>query len=176
MGSVHQGFAQVLTETNIASSVKNCLKTMQQPNRILLTGHSLGAALATLMSTLLPSAQLFTFGSPRVGDAAFAQAVKTIAHWRYIDCCDSVTRVPPTVLGYVHVGTRQYFDKDGQWLDNASEDAIKADRLNGIDAYRAQQGFFHGTLFPRELADHAPINYVSAVMGLRPAPCPNHER
>jgi len=62
----------------------------------VLTGHSLGGALATLAATETPgSTRLITFGAPRVGDAAFVQRLAHCVVERYVNCCDLVPRVPP---------------------------------------------------------------------------------
>ena len=50
-----------------------------QHSRLILAGHSLGAALATLAATVFPPALLVTLGSPRVGDAEFVAALAEVA-------------------------------------------------------------------------------------------------
>ena len=65
---------------------------------LLITGHSLGAALATLAAVDTVPAGLITFGSPQVGNATFKQLFDSRqipAVRRFADCCDLVTRVPP---------------------------------------------------------------------------------
>lgn len=167
LGQVHEGFATALQDNDILGKIITCLESMAPSTRILLTGHSLGAALATLTASRMPLSNLYTFGSCRVGDASFAEAMGTISHTRFVDCCDLVTRVPPKELGYVHVGSLQYIDRNGQQLKSPSEEEINADRLKAAAWYLVHHSFLSGTVFTRELADHAPINYVSGVMGLR---------
>ena len=75
---VHKGFytAEQAVIPQVKSEVSNLLK--MYPNyRVLVTGHSLGAALATLTAADLKmsgvdSISLFNYGSPRVGNTAFA--------------------------------------------------------------------------------------------------------
>ena len=167
LGKVHEGFAAALQKTGILAHVKSCLELLAPSTRVLLTGHSLGAALATLLSSRIPSAHLYTYGSCRVGDAAFAQAMQAASHTRFINCCDLVTRVPPATLGYVHAGSPQYIDRNGRLLGSPSENEVNADRLKGAAWYFVRYALLPGTVFSRNLADHAPINYVSAAMGLR---------
>ena len=166
-GQVHEGFATALQNNDILEKVIDCLNSMVSSPRVLLTGHSLGAALATLTASWVPSFHLYTFGSCRVGDTSFAQAMQTINHTRFVDCCDLVTRVPSEEFGYVHVGSLRYIDRNGQLSESPSEEAINADRLKAAAWYLVSHSFIPGTVFSRDLADHAPINYVSGVMGLR---------
>ena len=76
-GFVHRGFKKALEEIWIdhdgeqgLESYLNQIKSADGRNRSLwFTGHSLGAALATLAADRYGNVQgLYTFGSPRVGD------------------------------------------------------------------------------------------------------------
>lgn len=166
LGQVHKGFADALKNNDILKQVAGRRKSMA--TRVLLTGHSLGAALATLAASWMPSAHLYTFGSPRVGDATFAQAMQAVNHYRYVDCCDLVTQVPPEeVFQYVHSGALRYIDRHGKLLDSPDEAAIDADRVRAHASYVIHYAFFPNTVVTRDLADHSPINYVSGVLGIR---------
>jgi hypothetical protein len=167
LGQVHEGFAIALQNNDILGEEITCLDSMVPSTRVLLTGHSLGAALATLTASWVSSSQLYTFGSCRVGDASFAEAMQTVRHTRFVDCCDLVTRVPFEEFGYVHVGSLRYIDRNGQLLESPSVETINADRLKAAAWYLVRHAFLPGTVFTRDLADHAPINYVSGVMGSR---------
>jgi pimeloyl-ACP methyl ester carboxylesterase len=98
-GQVHQGFAGAYA--GVRGEINDVLA--QHQGALLITGHSLGAALATLAAAdhadRQPEPKLITFGSPRVGDATFAgllDALNTRGNVRrFVDCCDVVTRVPP---------------------------------------------------------------------------------
>ena len=75
---VHKGFyeAEKAVFPYILSQVK-ALKSKFPTYRVITTGHSLGAALATLTAFDLQSngvspIQVFNYGSPRVGNTAFA--------------------------------------------------------------------------------------------------------
>jgi hypothetical protein len=178
LGKVHHGFADAAREKErvdgrdieIFPQLKRLIDANIPAQRILLTGHSLGAALATLMASWVPAAHLYTIGSPRVGNAAFAQSLKNPLSVRCVNCCDLVTRIPPeSGLGFEYrdAGTLEYIDRHGKKLGSASESTINQDRLAGAASYFLQYAFLRGTVFARELADHAPINYVSGVTGAR---------
>ncbi len=78
-----------------------------------ITGHSLGAALATLYAmengktAQIANPMLCTFASPLVGDATFASVFNALnlTSWRVDNVMDLVTKGPPEILGFVHVQT-----------------------------------------------------------------------
>ena len=61
---------------------------------LILTGHSLGGALATLALDDLPGSRLLTWGAPRVGDRQFVESLRAASIERHVHCCDLVPRVP----------------------------------------------------------------------------------
>lgn len=135
-------------------------------DRLTLTGHSLGAALATLLAGLRIEAELVTFGSPRVGNADFAGAFAGRSVKRYVDTTDIVTSVPPAP--YKHLAGQHYIDPRGTVR-------ITEDTLPLADLIRANQDFApfalrRDNVLLRNLADHAPINYVGAALGGRTGP------
>jgi len=101
---------------------------------LFITGHSLGAALATLAAARHKPQGVYTFGSPLVGNHAFAQTLKDIPIHRVVDDIDGVTFVPPPQLGYEHVGEVRHLFEDPE-----PPLLLHAEKL----------GF-----------DHAPVNYV----------------
>lgn len=181
LGEVHVGFADALLDDpgngNVLSQLKAQLDELgeQYPEaRIYFTGHSLGAALATLTASCLIGAgdenkHVYTFGSPRVGDSRFAGQLPADKHDRFVNCCDLVTRVPPPgpLLDYTHTGTLRYIDRNGviDPLVN-NEDQIE-DRAEAAAEYLLKYSYLPKTAWVRELADHSPINYLSGVAGLR---------
>jgi len=110
-GFVHEGFRREARK--ILPLIFNYIN--HYPNRkIWLTGHSLGAAMATYITQELEfagynTAMLFTYGSPRVGSHDYVEDFKT-EHHRFVNCNDIVTTVPPTVLGYNHHGQLHYIN------------------------------------------------------------------
>jgi pimeloyl-ACP methyl ester carboxylesterase len=162
-GRVHEGFKVDLDL--IWADLDQWLQA--HPGRLLFTGHSLGAALGTLAASLTKPAKLVTFGSPRVGDSDFVNTLSGFDISRYVDCCDIVTRLPPAFvhLGYVHVkeGTPIYIDRLGEIKPGATPDFIHDDRETAREEYILHEAWKRGTVAVRDLADHAPINYVYAL-------------
>ena len=76
-GKVHEGFLQ--TYQLFRPGILDALARLNPRKRLFITGHSLGAALATLALPDLASATgfkspiVYTFASPRVGDKTFAE-------------------------------------------------------------------------------------------------------
>ena len=113
-GFVHAGFRKEARK--LYDMVFEYIKT--HPNRkIYVTGHSLGAAMATYMTqeikwNKLGDPTLYTFGSPRLGDHSFVHAMD-IEHHRYVNCLDMVTHVPPNAIGFMHHGELNYINYYG---------------------------------------------------------------
>lgn len=158
-GAVHTGFAEAILEIwpQIAPSLKPV------GGRVLYTGHSLGAALATLAATLHPPTELFTFGSPLIGDSAFIELLKEVSVHRYVNCCDLVCQVPPAMFGYAHSDGLHYLNRHGELVDSPTIADIRADQNSARFAFLREHALKPGNVPVRDLADHAPINYVSAL-------------
>lgn len=157
-GRAHAGFAWALRRVWPA-----LLQTLtHHSGRLVYTGHSLGGALATLAATLLPPAALYTFGSPRVGNARFADLLRGVDHVRTTDCADAVCGVPPAWLGYAHTGRQLYVDRDGIAREGVDPREQRADRRVARREYVRALAWRPGNVWTRRFADHAPVNYVSS--------------
>jgi len=159
-GNVHKGFAKALTL--IWDKVSTSLdKNVPSDCPLFITGHSLGAALATLAASLRPPRALYTFGSPRVGDKDFGETLSGVKNFRVVNNRDAVTTVPPP-LPFHHVGELHYITHEGGMLTNPDDDTVARDRLK-----RDRISIFSGDLrrfftdAPEPFADHAPVNYVA---------------
>jgi len=92
------------------------------PVSIEVTGHSLGAALATLYTMenaktdKAPNPALCTFASPFVGDSTFAAVFDglQLTSWRIVNVQDIVPMLPPEILGFTHVAKEQKFSSIGK--------------------------------------------------------------
>jgi hypothetical protein len=160
-GTVHAGFAAALGL--LWDDVSAALAPIQEP--LWITGHSLGGALAVLAATRAPAEAVVTFGAPRVGDAAFALFVNGLPAraLRYVNCCDLVPGLPPEVLGFRHAGRLRYIDAAGD-VHARSRRAFRADDVRAARGrYLRGPARTFGNATTRDLADHAAVNYVSAL-------------
>lgn len=162
-GKVHTGFFDALE--SVWPAIQRSLDACAAP-RLWFTGHSLGAALATLAMQRAgrPGGHLVTFGSPRVGDQDFADLFAALEVERYVNCCDIVTYLPPSqVFGYAHIAKFRYIDEYGALHPTApSNQAIRDDQLAGWLDYKLTYLWQTKTVALRNLADHSPINYIRA--------------
>lgn len=101
-GKIHQGFATVLNSE--WEQIMDAINSYHRPGQsIWLSGHSLGAALATITAARLIEAgyeiaPLYTHASPRVGDALFAENFYEQTqgkHYRFVNGADIVPHLPP---------------------------------------------------------------------------------
>lgn len=166
-GKVHSGFAKALQD--VWPGIEVALQGIDN-YRVLFTGHSLGAAMATLASSLKRPKSLYTIGSPRVGDQAFVDLLQGLDNHRYVDCCDLVTRVPPELFDYAHIPGKIFyidFNRAVQEIDPC-DSAIKDDRSQAEEDYLKNYAWRIGDVALRPLADHAPVNYVWPVTAATP--------
>ncbi|KAK6116231.1 hypothetical protein DH2020_050027 [Rehmannia glutinosa] len=148
VGKIHAGFMKALGLQKSQGWPKNqadgkpvtayyalrkLLKEKLQNNdkaRFIVTGHSLGGALASLLPAVLSLHDeswlldrleaVYTFGQPRVGDETFAQYMETtfknnyISYYRCVYSFDLVPRVPldDSTFMFKHFGTKNciYFN------------------------------------------------------------------
>lgn len=160
-GSVHAGFAAAFA--SVRDDIESWLDRHAPGATLTLTGHSLGAALATLAMSHWQARRLITFGCPRVGDRQFASTIAADAAVRYVGCCDIVCNVPPTGTWYADAGTMRYIDRDGVVRAAIGATELATDRASARREYLAKYLRPENVLI-RDLADHAPINYVRALM------------
>jgi len=155
-GRVHRGFAAALRR--VQDDVGGALGRVSARETVF-TGHSLGAALATLAAGLWRPDGVHAFGAPRVGDAAFVASLGTTAVLRYVNCCDLVCRLPPKL--YRPAGQLHYIDAAGRADGHAeNEDRRLEARIGHLRRYVGQWD----KVWFRDLADHAAVNYVRALL------------
>lgn len=153
---IHNGFNTVYSE--MRDSLINVVKNFSdKPFSLLVAGHSLGAAMTTLASidftTNVPNVKrtlVYVYGSPRVGNAAFADFIKSktnLTIHRVVNNSDFFTEVPPAITPnisndeapypYTHVGDEHSFNINhfsilanhnlpiyNVWLDNVIKNNV----------------------------------------------------
>ena len=123
---VHRGFIDAFEAVSplVISSVQNLLSVHTTAN-IVITGHSLGAALATFaaldVKTKLNIASskitFYSFGSPRTGNQAFTDYLYSLfpngGCQRVTHYNDVVPHLPPTAFGFNHIGDEIWYQNPG---------------------------------------------------------------
>jgi predicted lipase len=123
-GSFAEQLDQLASSRELARGVRRSAAEPRRQRPMVVTGHSLGAALATLFVMENDSKKKFdistssTFASPRVGNLEFARAfdLLPIDSWRIVNTLDLVPKLPPhipLVLEYDHVETACPFSSAG---------------------------------------------------------------
>ncbi|HET7065783.1 MAG TPA: lipase family protein [Rudaea sp.] len=161
-GNVHAGFSTGFS--SVIAQIETWLEKHAARSTLTLAGHSLGAALATLAMSRWQASRLVTFGCPRVGDKEFAATIVNDNAVRYVGCCDVVCNVPPAGAWYSDAGSMRYIDRSGLVRVTLDAAGIAADRAKARREYLAKHAARPGNVLVRELADHAPINYVRALV------------
>lgn len=154
---VHRGFKQEVDE--LWPLVKEDIIRKQNEGKDLwFCGHSLGAAMATIMASRckhnidnLDPAELYTYGSPRVGWPTYVDSLD-VMHHRWVNNNDIVTSVPLWAMGYKHHGTQHYMNTWGNVRKPSGWQLFK-DKLRGM-----WRGIKKGKI--DNFADHSMVFYV----------------
>ncbi|EDU49952.1 lipase precursor [Pyrenophora tritici-repentis Pt-1C-BFP] len=116
--TAHRGFWQSWLDAKdrVMPAVQQAAASFPQ-YKITVTGHSLGAAIATLAAANMRhdgyTVALYNFGSPRIGGAKISNYITNqpggnyrVTHWN-----DPIPRVPLLTMGYVHISPEYYINK-----------------------------------------------------------------
>ena len=116
-GYVHSGFQDY---TDAMWEEINGVCEYYPFHRVWMCGHSLGGAIATIAAARVTEKYrasnkvvVYSYGSPRVGDATYCKSYEPI-HFRHRNVHDLFTRLPPKRWGYTHTGKLVYFTKHGK--------------------------------------------------------------
>ena len=149
-GKIHVGFKGEINKLwpTIEKAVANI-------DSLYVTGHSLGAAMATIASGRMQSKviALITFGSPRVGNKEYVNSL-TVSHYRVQNNCDDVTKVPFMLMGFAHHGTHVYMNYYGAFRNLTPWQQIKDMVRSRAKAYTKGQKFLGAY-------DHMMDNYIA---------------
>lgn len=168
-GKVHEGFygalSKVYRQLDYAiDAAMNRAKRKYGGATLWVTGHSLGAALATLLVARRlergkPAQGLYTFGQPRTGDRTFARNFDfefRSSAFRFVNNNDIVTRIPQRVIGYEHCGSFRYFDHAGEYTRQIGFWRSFLGRCQG-----SVMGLLKGEI--DEVSDHSMVRYRELV-------------
>lgn len=159
VGRVHRGFKKEVDD--LWPRMEQAL--IENTKTLWFCGHSLGGAMATICASRCflshiksTPRQLYTFGSPRVGNKAYVNHVK-LEHYRWVNNNDLVTRVPPLFMGYRHTGARMYLNAYGKFRPLTAPQRAK-------DRWR---GFWMGVKKGKidHFADHSMDEYIRHIDG-----------
>lgn len=171
-GKVHKGF--FLGWADIERPVLAKLEFWRKRNKgkplppLLVTGHSLGGALATMAAASLLEngfnvAGLYTFGQPRVGDRTFIRNLhENLGNkvFRFVNNNDVVPHVPPPfslrnpMRIYSHLGAIKYFNSRGLLVSNYKVIDRALDGLVGLAKSLFESGL-------DLISDHSMAYYIS---------------
>merc|ERR1712228_649436 len=130
---VHPGFYQAfkdLESAGLAGAIFDAFAERPSYDEILVTGHSLGGALAGIAALELKQSSIYnslsnkhvnviTFGSPRWCNHPLANLYNDVidTNWRIVNRYDIVSTLPPGSMHYRHVGTQIWYNYERWWWD-----------------------------------------------------------
>lgn len=143
---VHYGFNKAYNGVgpDVRSAVQG-LRALYRSAPLVITGHSLGGAMAILAALDLhdlsyPIKEVYTFGQPRVGDAAFSTNYqnKFPETYRLIHYADMVPHLPPSNFGFIHGGHEVWYSQDMSSHQICAPESLTC--ANSIPAYKLNTG------------------------------------
>jgi len=106
----HTGFLEEYNklEADVHSKVSKLKARNKRP--VFVTGHSLGAAIASIFCFHYPEAiALYTYGCPRNASWKKSKELQ-VPHYRCVNNNDIVPKVPPAILNFKHHGELHYIN------------------------------------------------------------------
>lgn len=116
---VHRGFYTIYK--NIKGEVLKKINEYK-PSKIIMSGHSLGAAVSTMMNydiyNMGINSVTYNFGSPKVGNSDFCEYMnKNCVIYSVINQADTVTMVPPPVsANFFNKNKPYYYNTTGKQI------------------------------------------------------------
>ena len=134
---VEKGFYKVYKslKTDVFNEIKELINHYKTKT-FLLTGHSLGAALSTLLAYDMIKinegyeVSLITFGSPRIGNSDFVYDMfkyklysKRVTHYY-----DIVPHMPEEILHYLHIPNEEWYNEDNSHYKDCKDSTTSEDK------------------------------------------------
>ena len=173
-GRVHCGFATAVDK--VWPQVRGLLGRPSRTRPLWLTGHSLGAAMATLASVRLTHEgykvrAVYTYGSPRAGDRLFRDSY-CLANYRFVNNNDLVPHLPFRWC-YKHAGKLRLVDHEGELSEEQAVWKAKkrslADKAKQVQrAHCHTSGLLHAFCDFDWLVDHHLDKYLDAIRKILP--------
>jgi hypothetical protein len=153
---VHRGFLKAMDATIhiMRDRLRQVLKQMQaakfgEKDALYIVGHSLGGGIAHLvacdkeivdMCDSPECIKVITFGCPRTGNAAFAEAFSSLhpSAVRYSMVKDTITRIPLKRMRFQHAGVVRQMRLNGSFVSAVGE-------LEGNDSEKVPGSMLGGT-------------------------------
>ncbi|PSN11356.1 lipase [filamentous cyanobacterium CCT1] len=137
LGNIHTGFRRI-ADSIINPLVVEAVRQIDPSKPCYVSGHSLGAALATVLALdmalavpeLRPSLQVYVYASPRVGNPEFVRSYARLLpnSFRISNLADPIPTMPPTQLRaqFVHIGEEwSFLSQGGDILPNHIVDTYR---------------------------------------------------
>ncbi|CAM9555140.1 unnamed protein product [Pylaiella littoralis] len=186
---VHAGFKKAYNSVKetLAAVVGSAIDGKPEEWHVYVTGHSLGGALATLAALdhmrRYPNANvtMYNFGSPRVGNRAFAQLYDSYVgdSFRIVNNLDAVARMPRATmrgisLDYSHSGRTVMVAEDPEeapWIQGESEGECPLEETDPIalltkgnaDFWSGEIDFMKALVSGKGIDHHTEFNYFAAL-------------
>lgn len=161
---VHKGFAEASKEV-LKDLLKDNADTLDKNKPVIVTGHSLGGAVAVLLGMHLQEMgynidSIYTYGQPKVTDRHGANKFKSIPLIRYANKKDIVPLVPPLSKDqeshwdiYWHLGKEVLLYPDTRYVQLGADASV----LRGLT------GYYDDLFKKRDLEAHSLVNYITSL-------------
>ncbi|GJN78602.1 hypothetical protein PLIIFM63780_002111 [Purpureocillium lilacinum] len=144
---VHSGFAKAWEEiSDAATRAISVARCSHRKYKIVITGHSLGGAVATLAFAYLRrrgfAADLYTFGAPRVGNDHFSNWMTSRpgGQWRVTHRNDPIPPSASHLRRYRHISPEYLLTGSFIWKNDSLVDEVR--RCGGIANTACNGGTF----------------------------------
>lgn len=157
-GHVHSGFKGELDK--LYPNIIKWLGKKITTKKIVITGHSLGAAMATICASrfhqLGADQVLYTYGCPRTGNKEWGKQFDDIEAYRFVNNNDIVCQVPP--FGYYsHIGELYYMSYTNRISNKMNWWQRFGDKVRGRCKAWSKFEFFDS------LYDHLGAHYIKKI-------------